>query len=105
MTFNNTPGLAQPGKTPASWMAAINALVGGTGSQVLVAGGFALWAEWDTDADVDLYVVEPGNNLYAPYAGVTTPNGFFSGDSANTGYSFEYYAAADQIEPGNTISS
>ena len=67
---------------------------------VLVPGGFAFYAEWDTDADVDLYVWEPVE-LYAAWMGQTTPNGFFSGDSSATGFPEEYYVANDYVEAGD----
>lgn len=67
--------------------------------QNLYPGGFAFYIEWDTDADVDLYVWEP-TNLYAPWMGQTTPNGTFSADSIVTGTSCEYYVADDYVEPG-----
>jgi hypothetical protein len=67
--------------------------------QSLYPGGFAFYVEWDTDADVDLYVWEP-TNLYAPWMGQTTPNGTFSADSIVTGTSSEYYVANDYVEPG-----
>ncbi|HPC02508.1 MAG TPA: clostripain-related cysteine peptidase [Syntrophales bacterium] len=67
--------------------------------QDLYPGGFAFNVEWDTDADVDLYVWEP-TALYAPWMGQTTPNGTFSADSVVTGTSTEYYVADDYVEPG-----
>ena len=68
-------------------------------THVLKQGGFAFYVSWDTDADVDLYVWEPVD-LYAAWMGKTTPNGFFSGDSADTGISEEFYVANDWVEAG-----
>lgn len=65
----------------------------------LYAGGFSFYIEWDTDADLDLYVWEP-SGLYAPWMGQTTPNGYFSADSIVTGVSSEYYVADDYVEGG-----
>ncbi|PLX76140.1 MAG: hypothetical protein C0614_10370 [Desulfuromonas sp.] len=83
----------------AVWLDAVEALMQGQSSNVVPAG-FAFYVEWTGDADVDLYVWEPGG-LYAPWSGQTTPNGFMSGDSADTGVNEEYYAANDYVQPGD----
>jgi len=69
-------------------------------THVLKPGGFAFYISWDTDADLDLYVWEP-SDLYAAWMGKTTPNGFFSGDSYETGISEEFYVAKDYVEAGD----
>lgn len=69
-------------------------------THVLKPGGFAFYVSWDTDADVDLYVWDPVD-IYAAWMGKTTPNGFFSGDSAVTGVSEEYFVANDWVEAGD----
>jgi len=83
----------------AGWYDAVEAMMAGQ-TQDVVPGGFSFYIEWDSDADLDLYVWEP-QELYAPWMGQTTPNGFFSGDSANTGLSEEYYSANDYVQPGD----
>lgn len=87
---------------PASpWFDAVTAFIGTSADQQLETGGFAFYIEWDTDADVDLYVWEPGlEDIYAPWMGQTTPNGFFSGDSTETGLSEEYYVANNYVQTG-----
>lgn len=68
-------------------------------------GGFIIAAFWtDSDgfkssADIDLYVVEP-DAAYAPWLGQTTPNGFFSADSLDSGNNFEVYTARERVEKG-----
>ncbi|MDY7002076.1 MAG: hypothetical protein SVS15_09895, partial [Thermodesulfobacteriota bacterium] len=42
----------------------------------------------------------PDGEWYAPWMGATSPNGFFSGDSIDTGQSQEYYLAGDKVQPG-----
>ncbi|MBN1848336.1 MAG: hypothetical protein JW932_07100 [Deltaproteobacteria bacterium] len=81
------------------WAQAVETIVGGS-EEELHEGGFAFWVAWDTDADVDLYVWEP-DEIYAPWMGQTTPNGYFSGDSYDTGESVEYYVANDYVQPGD----
>lgn len=83
-----------------TWLDAVNKMTENVVDNVLVPGGFAFYAEWDTDADVDLYVWEPVE-LYAAWMGQTTPNGFFSGDSSATGFPEEYYVANDYVEAGD----
>jgi len=79
------------------------------------SGGFGLYLYWTDangqrcDADLDLYVWEPAADYaasgsgqwYAPYMGQTTPNGFFSQDSYDSGITKEYYLANDQIYQGD----
>ena len=68
--------------------------------ETLHPGGFAFYITWDTDADLDLYVWEPNLDIYAPWMGQTTPNGYFSADSYEVGESVEYYVSNDYVEPG-----
>lgn len=77
----------------------------GGGSATYGPGGFNVRIDWTTpsdgacDADLDLLVNEDGV-FYAPYMGQTTPNGYFSADSADSGVSSEYYQANEQVETG-----
>ncbi|MBU0675040.1 MAG: hypothetical protein KJ950_10390 [Proteobacteria bacterium] len=81
-----------------TWYDAVSAVMEGKSTD-LVQGDFVFYVEWVGDADLDLYVYEP-TELYAPWMGQTTPNGYFSGDSYDTGVSEEYYAANNYIERG-----
>jgi len=89
-----------------TWGSFVNLLVTGDasgGQQPLekAEGNFIIDLYWDTDADLDLYIWEPDGLISAPWEGVSTPNGFFSGDSADTGHPEEFYAAAEQVEVGD----
>lgn len=84
----------------AVWAQAVEKIVAGS-QETLQPGGFAFYIEWDTDADLDLYVWEPNGDIYAPWMGQTTPNGFFSGDSYDVGESVEYYMSNDYVQPGD----
>jgi len=73
---------------------------------VMVEGNFIIAAYWVngygskyTSADLDLYIIEP-EDAYAPWMGQTTPNGFFSADSLDSGDNFEVYTAHEQVETG-----
>ena len=85
------------------WLDAVNVMVANSGDSdsVLEVGGFAFYVAWDSNADVDLYVMEPSGTTYAPWMGQTTPNGYFSADSIDSGNSEEYYAAGDYVEAGD----
>ena len=85
-----------------TWGSFVNLLVtGDTGTLLQTAeGNFVVMLKWDTDADLDLYIREPDENLYAPWIGTTSPNGFFSQDSLYSGESMENYAAAATVESG-----
>ncbi|HQI80782.1 MAG TPA: clostripain-related cysteine peptidase [Deltaproteobacteria bacterium] len=63
-------------------------------------GGFTVWLEWDSDADLDLIIWEPDGTLSAPFVGSSSANGFFSPDSATSGESYEYFHAYDSVESG-----
>ncbi len=73
--------------------------------RVTAPGNFIIAAYWTTpeglksDADLDLYIVEP-DAAYAPWMGQTTPNGFFSADSLDSGDNFEVYTARERVEKG-----
>ena len=87
------------------WKDVINVLVtgdSGSGQTQLetTTGNFAIWLEWDTDADLDLIVWEPDGEFAAPYIGMTSSNGFLSEDSATSGIPVEYYSAAEVIQKG-----
>ncbi len=64
-------------------------------------GGFTVWLEWDSDADLDLIIWEPDGTLSAPYVGSSSANGFFSPDSATSGESYEYFHAYNTVESGS----
>lgn len=70
-------------------------------SQPTAPGFFMFILTWDTDSDVDLYVIEPDGTVASPWMGSTSPNGFLSGDSAETGISREVYNSADWVMPGD----
>jgi len=77
----------------------------GGGTATYGVGDFSLRVEWTNtsggacDADLDLWVIENGI-FYAPWMGQTTPNGYFSADSAISGDSMEFYQANPQVETG-----
>ena len=74
-----------------------------------VDGGFAFAALWlddygnFSDADVDLFVMEPDNTIGACWIGSSTSNGYFSPDSFSSGNSYEMYGAKDKIMPGTYL--
>jgi len=89
----------------SSWADLIDLLVAydeGSGEDPLPTGtgGFTIWLEWDTDADLDLIIWEPDGTLSAPYTGSSSANGFFSADSASSGISAEYFCAFDNVTSG-----
>lgn len=65
------------------------------------AGGFSVWLEWDTDADLDLIIWEPDGTWSAPYTGASSAAGYFSADSAVSGISAEYFSAFDRVASGS----
>jgi len=81
------------------WSEVVAKIVAGS-QETLHSGGFSFYIIWDTDADLDLYVWEPNLEIYAPWMGQTTPNGFFSADSYDVGESVEYYVSNDYVQPG-----
>ncbi len=104
---------AARGSAAGTWGAYVEAFITANGGTALstAAGDFALKVAWTKpdggacDADIDLYVYEPdatgsGGSWYAPWMGTTTPNGFFSADSGNSGVSEEYYIAASTVTSG-----
>ena len=61
---------------------------------------------WHSEAiqygvDIDLLVLEPDGNIYAPYMGPITPNGTFTEDSYATSESFEGYAMKSSVAQGD----
>ncbi|RZU47034.1 cysteine peptidase C11 family protein [Fluviicoccus keumensis] len=89
------------GKT--AWHDFVNLMVSGDTGAMLekVPGNFAFTLRWDDPAvDLDLYVYEP-EDLYAPYMGVRTPNGFFTPDSSESGLAMEGYVADEQVQKGD----
>lgn len=85
------------------WADFINVLLTGDSGSPLekTAGNFVFWLEWNTVADLDLMVLEPDGTWAAPFLGSSSPNGFLSADSAISGVSAEYYAAAEQVAKGD----
>ena len=91
-----------------SWGGFVNTLVTGDnnegmGSLQTEPGNFVIWLEWDTDADLDLNIMEPDETIAAPYIGASSANGFLSEDSAYSGEPVEYYAAGEQVEAGDYL--
>ncbi len=64
---------------------------------------FLVWSEEAIPygVDIDLLVLEPDGNIYAPYMGPITPNGTFTEDSYATGESFEGYAMKSSVAQGD----
>ena len=95
-----------------SWGAFIEAYLGttsvenGEGPTGQSTGGFAAYLTWEgCDADLDLYVSEPGYNgadstLYGSFSDSTTPNGVFSPESSQSGKDEEYYVANENVTSG-----
>jgi hypothetical protein len=98
--------LACNGSPQGAWLDAIELMAMAHADLLLVRGGFGVTIEWETDADVDLWVWEPGgsedylDDLHAPWTGQATPNGYFSGDSRSTGETMEYYVANEYAQAG-----
>jgi hypothetical protein len=100
-----------------TWGSYVDFLLSGSGGGNLdyASGGFGLYLTWEKpdgnacDADLDLYIWEPaadfattGNgDWYSPWMGQTSPNGFFSQDSADSGVSEEFYMANNQVYAGD----
>lgn len=93
-------GLACNQARATVWSQAVAKIVAGS-QETLHPGGIAFYITWDTDADLDLYVWEPNLEIYSPWMGQTTPNGYFSGDSYDVGESVEYYVSNDYVQPGD----
>jgi len=66
---------------------------------------FLAWqdAATETGVDIDLVVLEPNGNLFAPFLGVVTPNGHLTNDSADDETSYEGYLTNQFIEPGQYV--
>ncbi len=92
-----------------TWGSYIESLLGTATLQTYVPGNFALYLYWTKpdgtacNADLDLYVVEPDGKNYSPWMGQTTPNGFFSQESSQSGKSEEYYLANNLIMKGDYL--
>jgi hypothetical protein len=98
-----------------TWGSYVDFLLAGGGNVDYAAGGFGLYLYWEKtdgnacDADLDLYICEPATDFattgnldcYAPWMGQTTPNGFFSQDSADSGTAQEFYMANNQVYAGD----
>ena len=73
-----------------------------------VRGDFVIEAYWTdpfggpSGADLDLYILEP-DDVFAPWMGQTTPNGFFSPDSKDSGKDYEIYVARSEISRGSYV--
>jgi hypothetical protein len=86
-----------------TWGSFVNLLITGDVGQSppqTEVGNFAIMLRWDTDADLDLLINEPDGTWAAPFIGATSPNGFLSEDSIDSGESMENYAAAETVEKG-----
>jgi len=86
-----------------TWGSFVNLLVTGDTGQtppLTAEGNFVIMLKWDTDADLDLLINEPDGTWAAPFIGATSPNGFLSEDSIDSGESTENYAAAETVEKG-----
>lgn len=91
----------QSGKT--YWRNFVSLLVNGEVGGLLekVPGNFAFIVRWDNPLiDMDLYISEP-EDLYAPYMGIRTPNGFFTPDSSQSGIAMEGYVADEEVQKGS----
>jgi hypothetical protein len=99
-------------RTAASgtWGSYLETIAAG-GTAIYKPGNFGIKVIWTDindqpcNADVDLYIWEPtptgSGDLFAPWMGQTSPNGFFSADSAASGKSEEYYLANAQVLVGD----
>ncbi len=92
--------------TPSSmtWGAFVEELVNGdTAAPVIMTDGdFVIRIQWDTDADLDLYIIEPSGNVASPLLGPDSGiYGLCSEDSNDTGLSVEYYDADGSVEAGD----
>jgi len=86
-----------------TWSDVIYKLVTGTANSEggKAPGGFAVRIEWDTQADIDLYIFEPGDTAASPrYGARSGDNGVCSADSFYSGESIEYYESFEQAAPG-----
>lgn len=87
-----------------SWEALLDKIIGYHGTKV--GGGLRFEITWDTDANVDLRVNEPdpwdtdGYRWNAPWEGYSY-NGYFSGESNDTGENYEWWQSWDWVMPGN----
>ncbi len=69
-------------------------------------GNFLLGLYWKTNPsialfyDLDLYIIEPGGDVYASWMGRNTPNGHFSLDSRISMAPFEFYSANPIVRKG-----
>lgn len=86
-----------------SWSSVINLLLAGTVQpSTKVEGNFAFKLVWDdANADLDLLISEPSGAVYAPWEGATTPNGFFSAESTESGKTEESYTTASKVSAGD----
>lgn len=91
--------------TPSSetWGAFVEELVDGDTTAPTVAGDFVIRIEWNTDADLDLYIIEPSGDMASPSLGTDSGTyGTCSGDSYDdTGESAEYYYADASVAEGD----
>lgn len=103
LTAYATVAAGQGNNIGLSWGEFINVLItGDTGDlQQSGPGNFTFCIRWDDPSvDLDLYIYEP-TQLYAPWMGTTTPNGFFTPDSLASGEAFECYTAAEMVQTGD----
>ncbi len=92
----------EPSASP-TWGDFVELLVSGdtTLSEPSAQGGFTVRIEWDTEADLDLYIVEPGGTIASPVLGPSSgAYGECSLDSNESLVSLEYYVADENVETG-----
>lgn len=89
------------GSTWGSYLSALLSSLGGGTLEYSASGPFGFMVDWGAcDADLDLYVIEPDGNVYAPYDGPSTPNGTFTPDSFDSGQTYETYISNDTAQAG-----
>jgi len=111
------PGLLQTYVTSLTWRQRQSAwslflerLLGADGEYGVPASG-RVQLQWfanqartvASDANVDLWLIEPNNALYGPLFGLVTPNGSFSPESTVAGSSQESYTWNERVSPGSYL--
>jgi hypothetical protein len=93
------------------WQAAVAGLISRESGDVpSELEGFRVVLSWGdeadaktSEADLDLYVYEPGGDFAVPAVGSVSPNGLLSGDSADTGVPRESYELQSAHASGTYI--
>lgn len=73
-----------------------------------VEGGFKLLLVWDSNVDIDLYVLDAARedmseddlSVASPWLGASSQDGYLSADSVDSGYSYEGYTAYPRVHDG-----